>query len=267
MSTTASKLRPASAPRSPSRSPRSFSTVGKELGPRLAAVEQRHVVAAGERRFDDVPAEELRAAEHQNLHTLQPMSLRDPQRRAGRLPRVTAVVDEWWGGRQMAAMLPKLFFVHFRDTSFVAEDDGGLAGFLCGFRSQTFPDEAYVHFVGVDPARRGSGLGRELYERFFAAVAPRTIVRAVTSTGQRALGRLPPRDRLRGRADRRALRRPRRAARAAGQAPCGQFVTLPSPWSDSRAPSRSHVLAEACRRPEAAAQPFAALCGPFVALL
>jgi ribosomal protein S18 acetylase RimI-like enzyme len=96
--------------------------------------------------------------------------------------RVTAVVDEWWGGRQMAAMLPKLFFVHFRDTSFVAEDeDGDLAGFLCGFRSQTFPDEAYVHFVGVNPGIRGGGLGRELYERFCAAVSPRTIVRAVTS--------------------------------------------------------------------------------------
>ena len=52
----------------------------------------------------------------------------------------------------MAAMLPKLFFVHFRDTSFVAEDDGGSPGFLCGFRSQTFDDEAYIHFVGVDPA-------------------------------------------------------------------------------------------------------------------
>ena len=95
--------------------------------------------------------------------------------------RVIAVVDEWWGGRHMAAMLPKLFFVHFRDTSFVAEDDGALAGFLCGFRSQTHPDEAYIHFVGVDPARRGDGLGRALYECFFAAVAPRTIVRAVTS--------------------------------------------------------------------------------------
>ena len=95
--------------------------------------------------------------------------------------RVIEVIDEWWGGRQMAAMLPKLFFVHFRDTSFVAEDDGALAGFLCGFRSQTFDDEAYVHFVGVDPARRGSGLGRELYERFFAAVAPRGVVRAVTA--------------------------------------------------------------------------------------
>ena len=94
---------------------------------------------------------------------------------------VIEVIDEWWGGREMAAMLPKLFFVHFRDTSFIAEEDGELAGFLCGFRSQTYDDEAYVHFVGVDPRRRGSGLGRELYERFFTAVAPRTVVRAVTS--------------------------------------------------------------------------------------
>jgi ribosomal protein S18 acetylase RimI-like enzyme len=94
---------------------------------------------------------------------------------------VIEVIDRWWGGRPMAAMLPKLFFIHFRDTSFVAEDDEGLAGFLCGFRSQTYADEAYIHFVGVDPARRGSGLGRALYERFFAAVAPRTVVRAVTS--------------------------------------------------------------------------------------
>jgi ribosomal protein S18 acetylase RimI-like enzyme len=95
--------------------------------------------------------------------------------------RVIPVIDEWWGGRPMAAMLPKLFFVHFRDTSFVAEDGGTLAGFLCGFRSQTFADEAYIHFVGVDPAQRGSGLGSALYQRFFAAVAPRRVVRAVTS--------------------------------------------------------------------------------------
>jgi ribosomal protein S18 acetylase RimI-like enzyme len=95
--------------------------------------------------------------------------------------RVVAVVDAWWGGRPMAQMLPKLFFAHFQQTSFVAEDSDGLAGFLCGFRSQTHDDEAYVHFVGVDPARRRSGVGGRLYERFFEAVAPRSIIRAVTS--------------------------------------------------------------------------------------
>src|SRR5581483_5229107 len=92
-------------------------------------------------------------------------------------------VNAWWGGRHMAPMLPKLFFVHFEGTSFVAEDGGSLAGFLCGFLSQTAPDEAYIHFVGVGPAHRGSGLGRALYERFFDAAREhgRSVVRCVTS--------------------------------------------------------------------------------------
>ena len=82
----------------------------------------------------------------------------------------------------MRAMLPRLFFEHFRDTSFVAEEGGELVGFLCGFLSQTYPDQAYVHFVGVRPDHRGGGLGRELYERFFAAAraADREVVRCVT---------------------------------------------------------------------------------------
>ena len=97
--------------------------------------------------------------------------------------RVMAVLDEWWGGRPMRAMLPRLFFVHFRDTSMVAERDGELAGFLVGFLSQSEPDAAYVHFVGVSPAERGTGLGRELYERFFALARERgrTRVSCVTS--------------------------------------------------------------------------------------
>ena len=98
--------------------------------------------------------------------------------------RVIQHVDAWWGGREMASMLPRLFFVHFEGTSFVAESqEGELAGFLCGFVSQTAPNEAYVHFLGVAPSRRGSGLGRELYERFFETVRGqgRTLVRCVTS--------------------------------------------------------------------------------------
>jgi GNAT superfamily N-acetyltransferase len=84
---------------------------------------------------------------------------------------IVAVVDAWWGGRRMADMLPKLFFVHFRPTSFVAEADGHLVGFVAGFRSQTRPDQAYIHFVGVDPSWRGAGVGKGLYEQFFEAVA------------------------------------------------------------------------------------------------
>jgi ribosomal protein S18 acetylase RimI-like enzyme len=84
----------------------------------------------------------------------------------------------------MAPILPKLFFIHFEGTSFVAEGgDGELLGFVCGFLSQTEDDEAYIHFVGVDPEQRGEGLGRALYERFFEEVraSGRTVVRCVTS--------------------------------------------------------------------------------------
>ena len=91
--------------------------------------------------------------------------------------RVIGRVNAWWGGRDMAPMLPQLFFVHFEGTSYVADDeDGQLAAFLIGFLSQTDPDEAYIHFVGVSPEHRGGGLGRQLYERFFddARAAGRT---------------------------------------------------------------------------------------------
>ncbi len=84
----------------------------------------------------------------------------------------------------MAPMLPQLFFLHFEGTSFVAEsDDDDLVAFLCGFLSQTVPEEAYIHFVGVSPEHRGEGVGRLLYERFFDAVRAqgRSLVRCVTS--------------------------------------------------------------------------------------
>jgi ribosomal protein S18 acetylase RimI-like enzyme len=97
--------------------------------------------------------------------------------------RIAPVVDEWWGGREMIDMLPRLFFVHFGDTAFVAEDGGEIAGFLAGFLSQTRLDEAYIHFAGVSPDHRGRGVGRLLYERFFAVARERsrTVVRCVTS--------------------------------------------------------------------------------------
>jgi GNAT superfamily N-acetyltransferase len=124
-------------------------------------------------------------------------------------PFVISVIDQWWGGRQMADKLPRLFFEHFTDTSFAAERDGKLAGFLAGFISQSRPGEAYIHFVGVDPAERGSGLGRLLYEAFFAAAKARgcVLVRAVTSPGEPRLGGVPPADGFPARARRRRGRR------------------------------------------------------------
>jgi len=96
--------------------------------------------------------------------------------------RIVAVVNEWWG-RPIRHVLPRLFLDHFHATSFVAERDGDLAGFLVGFLSPSQPDAAYIHFVGVSPSVRGSGLARRLYERFFALAAAdaRQVVRAITA--------------------------------------------------------------------------------------
>jgi ribosomal protein S18 acetylase RimI-like enzyme len=83
---------------------------------------------------------------------------------------IIAVIDEWWGGRKMSHLLPRIFFIHFRPTSFAIEDGGTVIGFLSGFVSQTDPEQAYIHFVGIHPEHRMCGLGRRLYTHFFDAV-------------------------------------------------------------------------------------------------
>lgn len=112
---------------------------------------------------------------------------------------IIAVVDAWFG-RPVAAALPRLYLDHFFATSLIAEvrtpagapgagnTGGDLAGFLVGFGSPSRPDEAYIHFSGVDPAHRGLGLGRRLYGRFIDAARQdrRALIRAITSPGNQA---------------------------------------------------------------------------------
>ena len=96
---------------------------------------------------------------------------------------IVRLVDGWWG-RPIADALPRLFLDHFCSTSFVAEDGDEIVGFLIGFMSPSAPDEAYVHFVGVHPAHRRTGLARRMYERFFdlARRNDRRVVTAVTAS-------------------------------------------------------------------------------------
>lgn len=132
--------------------------------------------------------------------------------------RILAVLDDSWAGKlgpdepgaqealrlQRVLLVPRLYLEHFASTSLLVERDGRLVGFLIGFLSQDHDDQAYVHFVGVDPELRGRGLGRALYERFFdlARAAGRREVRCITSPGNtgslafhRAMGfRLEPGD-------------------------------------------------------------------------
>ena len=105
--------------------------------------------------------------------------------------RVVGVIADWWGlpgTESLWRLLPRLFFQHFADTSTIVDDaDGVLAGFLVGFRSQSAPDVAYIHFVGVRPDLRRSGLARALYERFFDEMRASGCRRvdAITGPGNR----------------------------------------------------------------------------------
>lgn len=96
---------------------------------------------------------------------------------------IVSVMKNWWGGRDLTAMLPKLFLNHFHDTVLVIEKENELIGFLIGLLSQSFPDEAYIHFVGIHPKFRKKGLAKMLYEQFFDICRKhhRTTVRACTS--------------------------------------------------------------------------------------
>lgn len=93
-------------------------------------------------------------------------------------PRVLAALDDWWGGlggeagrRERALLVPRLFLQHFNDTSYIVErPDGTITAFLIGFRSQSQPDVAYIHFVGVAPDLRRNGVAARLYERFIEQV-------------------------------------------------------------------------------------------------
>lgn len=101
---------------------------------------------------------------------------------------LSPVINDWWGGRQMSDMLPKLFFDHFQNTSFIAEQEGEIAGFLIGFLSQTNSTEAYIHFAGVHPGYRKQQIGRQLYFEFFRVVQEKgtQVVRCITSPVNKA---------------------------------------------------------------------------------
>ena len=140
----------------------------------------------------------------------------------------------------MAAMLPKLFFVHFRDTSFVAEDDGDLAGFLCGFRSQT----STTRRTCISSASTRTGEGRA------SAAALRAVLRGRPAADrgesghvarERAFGGFPPGTRLRDRAHRPAYDGCGEARSPARQAPRLTPKSGMRGWAGDADPHKSGV--------------------------
>jgi ribosomal protein S18 acetylase RimI-like enzyme len=95
---------------------------------------------------------------------------------------IAAAIETWWT-RHLRHFVHPLFLEHFGDTCLVVEDSGKLVAFLVGMLSQRHTEEAYVHFMGVHPEYRRLGLGRELYERFFALVRQRGRTVIVAETG------------------------------------------------------------------------------------
>ncbi|GGK55142.1 GNAT family N-acetyltransferase [Nocardia camponoti] len=95
---------------------------------------------------------------------------------------VIVVVDNWWG-RAMVDKLPRMFLDHFHRTSLIATDEAGISGFLIGFGSPSDDLTAHIHFVAVRPDARKFGLGRTLYDEFFALSRDdgRKIATAITS--------------------------------------------------------------------------------------
>lgn len=98
-------------------------------------------------------------------------------------PYVIERLNAWWGGRNMADMLPRLFFTYFRSSSFICLSDEKIVGFLVGFVSEDVNDTGYVHFVGVDPEFRRSHIAKALYSKFFQYCQNRSVIqiKCVTS--------------------------------------------------------------------------------------
>jgi ribosomal protein S18 acetylase RimI-like enzyme len=102
--------------------------------------------------------------------------------------RLIRVIDDWWGGRRLRHLLPRLWLQHFTGTSWIAETaDGALAGFLIGFVSPDVPSVGYVHMVAANPNVRRRGIARQLYAAFVADVRARGVgeIRAITWAGNR----------------------------------------------------------------------------------
>ena len=97
--------------------------------------------------------------------------------------KILSVMKKWWGGRDLTDLLLKIFFIHFRNTVFIAEKDDKILGFFIGYFIPASHKEAYIHLIGTDPNVRKIGIGRLLFERFFEHCKKqnRTVIRSCTS--------------------------------------------------------------------------------------
>ena len=107
--------------------------------------------------------------------------------------RVIVQLDDWWNGREMTVRLPRLWFDHFADTSFVVEDDGDTASLSdsCRTSAPTRPTSISLAWTRSIEARawrvsstNGSSRSSQRERR----------TGCVTSPANDGLDRLPPSD-------------------------------------------------------------------------
>lgn len=113
-------------------------------------------------------------------------SMKDIKIREGRASdheKVISIMPRWWGGRDLTSAVLKIFFIHFSNTTYVAELNDDMVGFLVGFLSQSDESVGYIHFVGVHPSQRKVGVGRLLYQKFYdvCTAKNRSIIKSCTS--------------------------------------------------------------------------------------
>lgn len=83
---------------------------------------------------------------------------------------VAKMAKEWGDIVVEREAIYHIFIEHFGNTCFIAEDRGQMIGYLLGFRSQRYPEQAYVHQIQVAPGTRGNGVGRRLFNQFQSTV-------------------------------------------------------------------------------------------------
>ena len=101
--------------------------------------------------------------------------------------RVVAAIDEWWGGRRLRDLLPRLWLQHFNGTSWIAEDpDGRLRGFVVAFLSQDDPATGYVHIEGAPFTPTSHELIKAVFDATRGAGKPGELLPALDMVASRA---------------------------------------------------------------------------------
>lgn len=110
--------------------------------------------------------------------------------RAADFAEARAVADAWFG-RPVGLTMHRLFFDQLGPSGLRAAAHATpdrMLGVLLGFASQAEPELAYIHFVMVDPAARGTGVARTLYhefgQRMFTAGCRRVRTLAAPTNGR-----------------------------------------------------------------------------------